>query len=43
MTWLLNESAPAVLLACSDEGVELIARRRGELEAAGHRPWEAND
>jgi D-aspartate ligase len=43
MTWLLNESAPAVLLPCSDEGVEFIARRRGELEAAGHRPWEAND
>lgn len=43
MTWLLNESAPAVLLPCSDEAVEFIARRRPELEAAGHRPIEAND
>jgi D-aspartate ligase len=43
MTWLLNESSPAVLLPCSDEGVEFIARRRGALEAIGHRPVEAND
>jgi D-aspartate ligase len=43
MRWLMNESAPAVLLPCCDEGVEFIARHRGELEAAGHRPWEAND
>ena len=43
MTWLSNESAPAVLLPCCDEGVEFIARRRGELEALGHRPAEAND
>ncbi|MCW2971159.1 MAG: D-aspartate ligase [Solirubrobacterales bacterium] len=43
ITWLLNESEPAAILPCSDEGVEFIARRRGELEAAGHRPWEAND
>ena len=43
MTWLLNESAPAVLLPCSDEGIEFIARRREALGAAGHYPVEAND
>ena len=43
MTWLLNESAPAVLLPCSDEGIEFIARRREALRAAGHYPIEAND
>jgi predicted ATP-grasp superfamily ATP-dependent carboligase len=43
MTWLLNESAPAVLLPCGDEGVEFLARRRDELEAAGHLPIEAHD
>ena len=43
MDWLSTESAPAVVLPCSDEGIEFIARRRGELEAAGHRPIEADD
>ncbi len=43
MTWLQNESPSAVLLPCSDEGVELVARRRASLEAMGHRPVEAND
>jgi predicted ATP-grasp superfamily ATP-dependent carboligase len=41
--WLLGESPPAVLLACSDEGVEFIATRRKELEEAGHRPSEGDD
>jgi D-aspartate ligase len=43
MRWLSSESAPAVVLPCCDEGVELIARRRAELEAHGHRPVEADD
>jgi D-aspartate ligase len=43
MGWLLGESDPAVLLPCSDEGVEFIATRRSELEAAGHRPIEGDD
>lgn len=43
MSWLANESDPAVLLPCSDEGVEFIARRRGALEAAGHLPIEGDD
>jgi len=43
MEWLTNDSAPAVLLACSDEGVEFIAGHRAALEALGHRPVEAND
>jgi D-aspartate ligase len=43
MTWLQNDSEPSVLLPCSDEGVEFISRHRVELEAAGHRAWEAND
>jgi predicted ATP-grasp superfamily ATP-dependent carboligase len=43
MTWLRERSAPAVLLPCSDEGIEFIATRRGELEAAGHTPIEADD
>jgi predicted ATP-grasp superfamily ATP-dependent carboligase len=42
MTWLQNESSPAVLLPCSDEGVEFIARRRASLEAMGHLPVEAD-
>lgn len=43
MSWLQRESEPAVLLPCSDEGVEFIARRRAALEAAGHRPIEGDD
>jgi predicted ATP-grasp superfamily ATP-dependent carboligase len=43
MSWLERESEPSVLLPCSDEGVEFIARRRAALEAAGHRPIEGDD
>jgi predicted ATP-grasp superfamily ATP-dependent carboligase len=32
-----------VILPCSDEGVELIARRRRELLALGYASFEAND
>lgn len=43
MRWLSDESAPAVVLPCCDEGIELIARSREELEAHGHRAVEADD
>jgi D-aspartate ligase len=43
MSWLERESEPSVLLPCSDEGVEFIARHRAALESAGHRPIEADD
>src|SRR3984893_276705 len=43
MTWLLNESAPAVLPPCGGAGVEFLSRRRDELEAAGHLPIEVHD
>ena len=44
-TWTawLSESDPAVLLPCSDEGVEFVADRRAALEGLGHRPVQAND
>jgi predicted ATP-grasp superfamily ATP-dependent carboligase len=40
---LLQGSEPAVVLPCSDHGLELVARHRPELVAAGHRPVEAAD
>ncbi len=40
---LRTKVGPSVLLAGSDEGVELIARHRGELEQLGHRPAEGDD
>lgn len=33
----------AVLFPCDDESLELVARRRAELEQLGYRPIEAND
>jgi D-aspartate ligase len=43
--WLdvLARLPPGVVLPCTDEGVELIARRRAELEAYGHLVIEADD
>jgi D-aspartate ligase len=43
LAWLGSTAAPAVVLAGSDEGVELIASHRGELERLGHRPVEGDD
>jgi predicted ATP-grasp superfamily ATP-dependent carboligase len=43
MRWLSDESEPAVVLACCDEGVEFIARSRAELESRGHLAVEADD
>ena len=34
---------PSVVLPCGDDGLELVARHRQEMEAVGHRPIEAND
>ena len=44
MAWL-SESAPpgAVVIPCDDDGIELIARGREQLEALGLRPIEGND
>ncbi len=40
---LRRDRSGAVLLAGSDEGIELIARHRAELEDLGHRPVEGDD
>jgi D-aspartate ligase len=39
----LSDARPAVLLPCSDEGVEFVAHHRSTLQSAGHRPVQAND
>jgi len=43
--WLkwLKRCSPSVVLPCGDDGLELVARHREELESVGHRPIEAND
>ena len=44
--WLESSAARlsgAVVLPCADDGVELIARRRSELQALGYHPFEASD
>ena len=43
LAWLLSHCEGAVILAASDDGMELIARRRTELVQAGHLPIEGND
>jgi predicted ATP-grasp superfamily ATP-dependent carboligase len=40
---LLSRCPPSVVLPCSDHGLELVARHRASLVAAGHRPIEAAD
>jgi D-aspartate ligase len=40
---LLGDPTPGVLLPVSDHGVELVARNRGELVAAGYVPFESDD
>jgi D-aspartate ligase len=42
LDWLTRHD-PAVVLPCSDDGVELVARHRKELVEVGHRPIEAAD
>ena len=43
--WLdwLAQCPPSVVLPCGDDGLELVALHRPELELTGHRPVEAND
>jgi D-aspartate ligase len=43
LEWLRSNPREAVLLACGDEGLELIARHRPELLELGLRPMEADD
>ncbi len=43
LDWLQGAPAGAVVLAASDDGLELIARHRAELEQLGLRPMEGND
>ena len=45
LAWLLSPEAPdgAVVIAASDEGMELIARNRAALVARGLRPAESDD
>jgi predicted ATP-grasp superfamily ATP-dependent carboligase len=43
LQWLRSGPQGAVLLAGSDDGIELIARHRAELVALGYRPMEADD
>ena len=43
--WLrwLAQCPPSVVLPCGDDGLELVALHRQELESSGHLPVEAND
>jgi D-aspartate ligase len=43
LDWLRSGPHGAVVLACSDEGLELIARHRAELVEFGYRLMEADD
>ncbi len=43
LEWLRSCRLQAVVLAGSDDGVELIARHRTELVAHGHQPVEGDD
>ena len=43
LKWLRSGPHGAVVLACGDEGLELIARHRAELVELGYRPMEADD
>jgi D-aspartate ligase len=44
LEWLARRAlGEAVIFPCDDESLEMLARRRGELENLGYRPIEAND
>jgi D-aspartate ligase len=43
LDWLERFDRPAAVLPCDDDGVELVARHRAELERLGYSPAEAND
>ena len=41
MEWLMD-AEPSVVIPCTDDGVEVLGRWRGDLLEAGHRPIEAD-
>jgi D-aspartate ligase len=43
LEWLERGPRDAVLLACSDDGLEVVARNRKQLLEWGYRPFEADD
>ena len=43
MKYLLDTEPGAVVLPCSDDGLEFVARHRAELAVVGHRALESND
>jgi predicted ATP-grasp superfamily ATP-dependent carboligase len=43
LDWLERERLGAVVLPCGDHGLELVARNRARLIAAGYLPVEGND
>jgi D-aspartate ligase len=43
LEWLLTDAPRGVLLPCSDDGLEVVARNRAALEERGHLPIEARD
>lgn len=43
LEWLMGTATPSVILPCSDEGLELVARNRDALTGRGHIPIEADD
>lgn len=43
LSWLASGPKGAVILPCSDFGVEFVALHRGELSRLGYRPTEADD
>jgi D-aspartate ligase len=43
LEWLRQSPVPSVILPCGDDGLELVARHRREMESVGHRAVEAND
>ncbi len=43
LEWLMRPAPPAVVLPCSDEGLELVARNRALLHDRGHVAIEADD
>jgi D-aspartate ligase len=43
LEWLMGKAAPSVILPCSDEGLELVARNRDALTGRGHVLIEAHD
>jgi len=43
LAWLVGAREPSVVIPACDDGLELIARHRSEIEKAGHRAIEAAD